>query len=149
MTNTVRSLFFIVFSVLALRWTVDIISPIDPFRIYSPTGLTVLGASVLGATLLAAIFVYRPWCHLFCPFGLIGWFAEKASVFKIKVNYDTCIACEQCSTACPSTVMEGILKQQRTIPDCFACGTCMGICPAKAIAFSSGKRELPPAGKFS
>jgi NAD-dependent dihydropyrimidine dehydrogenase PreA subunit len=148
-TNAVRVVFFLLFTVLAFGWATDIIAPIDPFRIYNPLALTLAGAVVLGTVLIASLFVYRPWCHLLCPFGFIGWLAEKASVFKIQVNYETCIACGQCSTACPSTVMEAVLKRERTIPDCFACGTCVNMCPTRSIAFRSGKRESPPPGKFA
>lgn len=148
-TNTVRTLFFLAFTALALGWAVDIIAPIDPFRIFSPMALTVSGAIVLCAILIASLFIYRPWCHLFCPFGFIGWLGEKASVFKIQVNYETCISCQQCSSACPSTVMERVLKRDRTVPDCFACGTCISVCPTRSIAFRAGKREAPPPGKFA
>jgi NAD-dependent dihydropyrimidine dehydrogenase PreA subunit len=97
---------------------------------------------------VASLFVYRPWCHFFCPFGLVGWIVEKKSLFKIKVNYDTCTACGTCTKACPSTVMDAILKQDRVTPDCFACATCIESCPTDSIHFAAGKRSKPPAGKF-
>ena len=64
------------------------------------------------------------------------------------MDYDKCIACQACSKACPSNVMDAILKQDRVVPDCFSCGTCMEVCPAKAISFEAGKRQKPPEGKF-
>ncbi len=97
---------------------------------------------------IAALFVYRPWCHLFCPFGLVGWLTEKVSIYKINVDYDACTACEVCAKACPSTVMNAILKQEQTIPDCFACGSCIDVCPVNAVHVQSGKRNATPAGKF-
>jgi ferredoxin len=98
--------------------------------------------------MVLSLFIYRPWCHFFCPFGLIGWLAEKISIFNIKVDYNKCISCEACSKACPSTVMDAILKQDRIIPDCFSCGTCIESCPADAITFACGKRQKPPKEKF-
>ena len=65
-----------------------------------------------------------------------------------QVNYETCVACESCAKACPSTVMDAILKRERTIPDCFACGTCISTCPTGSIEFKSGKRNVPPEGKI-
>lgn len=91
---------------------------------------------------------YRPRCHLFCPFGRVGGVAEKVSINKIAVDYDTCKACTTCTTVCPSDVMETILKQDRTIPDCFACNACVQACPGGAISFKFGKRAKPPARKF-
>jgi NAD-dependent dihydropyrimidine dehydrogenase PreA subunit len=147
-TNGIRMAFFGIFTLAAFLWVTDIIEPIDPFKVYKPAMLGIAGIAFLGALLLASLFVYRPWCHLFCPFGLVGWLVEKISVFKIQVNYETCIACESCARACPSTVMNGILKQESVIPDCFACGTCIGVCPTQSIHFLSGKRSRPPADKF-
>lgn len=147
-TNGVRIAFSAIFTLAALAWATDIIEPIDPFKVYKPAMLGVAGGIFLGGLLLASLFVYRPWCHLFCPFGLVGWLVEKISIFKIHVNYQTCIACESCARACPSTVMNGILKQERVIPDCFACGTCIGVCPTQSIRFLSGKRNRPPVDKF-
>lgn len=148
-TNTVRAAVFILFTSLALGWGMDILGPVDPFKIYNPARISGIGAVFLAVFLGASLFVYRPWCHVACPFGFLGWLAEKASLFKIKVNYGTCIACEKCAAACPSTVMTAILKQDRTIPDCFSCGSCIEACPTKSISFSSGKRDVPPSGKFS
>jgi len=158
LTNSVRILFFIALCAGAFVWSFDLVAYIDPFLTFKPTAigheghfstLAVLGASLfLAALFVASFFIYRPWCHFFCPFGLVGWVFEKISLYKIKVNYDTCIACQACAKACPSTVMEAILKRERVIPDCFACGTCQDICPTKSISFEKGKRQLPPPDKF-
>lgn len=148
-TNTVRAVVFVAFPALALGWATDIISPVNPFKIYNPLMVTGSGIAFLAAILAASLFVYRPWCHAACPFGFLGWLGEKASLFRIRVNYDTCIACEKCAKACPSTVMDAILKQDRATPDCFSCGACMEACPTRSISFRRGKRVVPPAGKFS
>lgn len=147
-TNTVRILFFGVFTLIAFIWAFDSIELIDPFKVYKPAMVGTIGGIFIGAVLVASLFIYRPWCHLFCPFGLVGWLVEKISIFKIQVNYETCIACESCARACPSTVMNAILKREHVIPDCFACGTCIGVCPTDSIHFIAGKRSRPPADKF-
>jgi polyferredoxin len=147
-SNSIRIMSFLVLILVAFVWAADIVGPIDPFKTYKPQVIGIAGGLFIGFILVMSLFVYRPWCHLFCPFGLVGWMAEKISLFKIKVDYDKCISCRACSKACPSTVMEAILKQDRVIPDCFSCGTCMEICPEKAISFERGKRQNPPAGKF-
>lgn len=147
-TNTVRILFFGVFTLIAFIWAVDSIDIIDPFKVYKPAMVGMIGGVFIGAVLVSSLFIYRPWCHLFCPFGLVGWLVEKISIFKIQINYETCIACESCARACPSTVMNAILKREHVIPDCFACGTCIGACPTDSIHFLAGKRSRPPADKF-
>ena len=149
LTNTVRCAFFLLFTLAAFSSGIDIIDPIDPFKIYKPAYLGLSGALFAGLLSLACLFVYRPWCHLFCPFGLVGWLMEKTSLVRISVDYESCIACGKCAAACPSTVMGAILKQDRkTIPDCFACYTCREVCPTDAIRFSTRKRTLPPTGHF-
>ena len=147
-SNSIRISFFLLLIFVAFIWAVDIIEVIDPFKIFKPKVIGIAGGLFLGSVLFLSLFIYRPWCHFFCPFGLVGWLAEKISVFKIKVDYDKCISCQACSKACPSTVMDAILKQNRIIPDCFSCGTCIETCPADAISFVSGKRTKPPDGKF-
>jgi len=147
-SNTIRIVFLGVFALIAFLWKTDFIEFIDPFKTFNPGKIVLAGGIFIGAVSVAALFIYRPWCHFFCPFGLAGWIVEKKSLFKVKVDYETCTACEACVKACPSTVMNAILKQDRVTPDCFSCATCIETCPTDSIRFSSGKRSKPPAGKF-
>jgi NAD-dependent dihydropyrimidine dehydrogenase PreA subunit len=147
--NSVRLIFLFLLTLAAFAWGIDIVEPIDPFKIYNPTAIGLAGIVFIGLILIASLFVYRPWCHFFCPFGLVGWVVEKISRVKISVDYETCIACQKCADACPSTVMAAILKQdKKTIPDCFACYACRDVCPTQSIHFSTRKRTLPPPGHF-
>ena len=147
-SNGIRIGFFILFILIAFAWTFDIVEYIDPFKIFYPQVVSIVGWIFIGLILVASVFVYRPWCHFFCPFGLVGWLFERFSFVKIKVNYSKCIDCDACSKACPSTVMNTILKQDKVIPDCFSCATCINVCPTDAITFAGGKREKVPVGKF-
>ncbi len=148
-SNSARVLFFGLLTLGAFVWAADIAGVIDPFKVFKPQVISLLGGIFIALLLIASLFIYRPWCHFFCPFGLVGWLVEKISLFKIRADYDKCVSCGVCSQVCPSTVMDAILKQDRTIPDCFSCGTCIEACPANAISFDYGKRLRPPAGKFS
>jgi polyferredoxin len=141
--------FFGAFTLIAFLWKIDIVEAVDPFKIFKPQKIVLAGGIGIGVIAAASLLIYRPWCHFFCPFGLAGWIVEKVSLFKIKVNYETCIACEACAKACPSTVMDAILKRERVIPDCFSCATCIETCPTRSINFESKKRDKPPDRKFS
>ena len=147
-SNSIRIVFFAVFILIAFMWSIDIIELVNPFGIYNPAVLSTIGIAFIAMLLIGSLFIYRPWCHFFCPFGLVGWVVEKFSFYKIKVNYDTCIACGDCSKACPSDVMEAILKQDRVTPDCFSCGSCINACPTKSIEFNKGQRTTVPNEKF-
>lgn len=147
-SNSIRVIFFSVFVLIAFIGSIDIIEIINPFNIFNPIVLTIIGIVFITMILIASLFIYRPWCHFFCPFGLVGWMVEKFSLYKIKVNYDTCTACGGCYKACPSEAMEAILKQSRVTPDCFSCGSCINACPTKSIEFNKGKRTPIPEEKF-
>jgi len=150
LTNTIRITFLGLFTVVAFVWGFDLIEPIDPFKVFNPDHVALAGGIFIGVLLVAALFIYRPWCHLFCPFGLAGWLVEKISRVRVSVNYETCIACQKCAAACPSTVMGAILRRdKKTIPDCFSCYTCRDICPTGSIRFSTEKRTIPPVGHFN
>lgn len=148
-TNTIRIGTFIFLILGTVLLGIDILEPIDPFKIFKPAALGITGFLFIVSLFFLSLFIYRPWCHFFCPFGLVGWFLEKTSIYKIKVNYDKCIACGACEEACPSTVMHAILRHEgKTIPDCFSCATCMNSCPVGAISFEKGKRQIPDTDKF-
>ncbi len=147
-SNGFRIFFFVVFSLVAVFYAYDIVEIVDPFKIFNPSMLGLTGVMFLTGIAGASLFIYRPWCHLFCPFGLLSWIFEKMSIFKIQVNYDTCIACGKCEKACPTYVMNAILKREKLIPDCFSCGTCINVCPTGSISLIAGTRKRPPAGKF-
>jgi len=140
-SNSVRILFFLASVAVGLIWSFDIVGPIDPFRIYNPLVLGIGGAVFLAVVIVASLFVYRPWCHFACPFGLVSWFFEKVAIFRIKVDYSRCDACQVCNSACPSTVMDAILKQDRVIPDCFGCGVCVESCPTNAVSLTSSRKN--------
>lgn len=137
LSNTVRIAVFAAFTLVGLLWAFDFIGVIDPFKIFSPAAMTGVGIVFVAMVLIASLFVWRPWCHFACPFGLVSWFFEKLAIFRIKVDYSKCTACQACQAACPSDVMEAILNQNRTIPDCFSCGNCLEACPTDAVSFTA------------
>lgn len=133
--NTVRVVFFAVFTVVAFVWAFDLIGPIDPFKVYNPLKLTLSGIVFIAALLVASLFVYRPWCTLACPFGLVSWLTERLSIIKPRVDYGKCIACHACEQACPSDAMRGLLRRHGLPQDCFSCGDCIAVCPTQAVAY--------------
>ncbi|PKK89442.1 MAG: 4Fe-4S ferredoxin [Candidatus Wallbacteria bacterium HGW-Wallbacteria-1] len=140
-SNTIRILTFSAIVWWAFYKGVDIIEAIDPFRVFKPSTLQAGGALFLGSLILSSLFVYRPWCHLFCPFGLAGWIVEQFSFIRIRVNRNLCISCGSCEKSCPTNVMSSYMRDDRIKPDCFSCGTCIEVCPAGAVAFCRNSNE--------
>lgn len=136
LTNTIRVVFFAALTVAAFAWAFDLVGVIDPFRVFKPAALGWLGGGFVALILVAALFIYRPWCNLLCPFGLVSWLAERLSFYRVRVDYNKCIACRACARACPSESMQGILTKQALPADCFACGDCLAACPTEAVRFT-------------
>lgn len=141
-SNTIRIVFTLLVVLLALILAVDIYMPLDPMLAFDPALLGALGLAVLAFVLVASLFIYRPWCYFFCPFGLLGWLSEKYSMYKIKVDPTTCTSCQLCQKACPSNTMNAILNDEKTVPDCFMCGTCIGACPKGSVSFSRTRKHF-------
>ncbi|MBT3349977.1 MAG: 4Fe-4S binding protein [Nitrospinaceae bacterium] len=143
LSNGIRIATFAAMTGGAFLWAFDLLEPIDPFRVFKPTHLSIIGGAAVLLVLAASLVVYRPWCSFFCPFGLVGWLGEKISVFKIKIDYGNCPKCNACVKVCPSNAMDAILYRDKVIPDCYTCGACMDICPTDAITFGVGQRDRP------
>jgi len=141
-SNTIRIVFTSVVVFAAMILAIDAYTPVDPMFVFDPTSLGILGLAVALFVLGASLFIYRPWCYFFCPFGLLGWFSEKYSMHKIYIDRDVCTSCQVCAKACPSNTMDAILNQKKTIPDCFICGSCISACPKKAVHFDRSKKTL-------
>lgn len=134
-SQVVRILFFAGFVLVLVGWKVDWLNFIDPFGVFrwSFSHPVSLGIGFVLAVLIISIFTYRPWCHFFCPFGLISWIVEQKSLYRPVINVDTCKKCQACVKACPGSAMEGIYYGKKWRSDCFACGACISACRFQAI----------------
>ena len=84
---------------------------------------------------MASVFIFRPFCYLICPLGLITWLFEQVSLVKIKIDSDSCTNCEICIDDSPCPSMNSILSGDKINPDCHACGYCIKSCPENSIEF--------------
>jgi polyferredoxin len=78
-----------------------IICRFDPFvsiyRIGGGFGNLLLG----GVFLVTAVFVARPYCRFFCPYGLILSWISRLSRRHVTITPDECVHCTLCEQACP------------------------------------------------
>jgi len=84
--------------------------------------ITIIGGVMLLAT---AIFLKRPFCHLFCPLGLIYGKLNKISPFKVGLDKNLCSACGTCDKACVSDLKP---SQEVNGDLCVKCFNCLKIC---------------------
>jgi len=83
----------------------------------------------LGIILLAAVFIYRPFCRFLCPLGAIYSLFNKYALFGIKVNSHRCTGCQKCVSSCKLDV------KKINDRECIRCGDCRPKCPHNAIVF--------------
>jgi polyferredoxin len=146
LTNAVRLAVLLSVIVLVFFWKIDWVGAIDPFKVFNwqAWSLTLAGLLFLAFILILGLFFYRPWCQLFCPFGLLGWMVEQASLLRPRIRREHCRKCLKCVEVCPSQAMDGIYHDKKTRADCFACGKCIEQCPARVInweKYSSNKEK--------
>ena len=78
-----------------------IICRYDPFvgffRFDAPFNMLILGILFL----VTGVFVARPYCRFFCPYGvLLGWMS-KFSSRHMTITPSACIQCKLCANSCP------------------------------------------------
>ena len=141
-TNIIRGILFLVmllllFDVVGGKKGFVIYHYINPFNLFNldfdaaPIFITVL------ASIIIAFFFYRPFCQFICPFGFISWIAERFSLYRVKIDHETCTQCRACEKACPLPAIEGRMGKNSFPADCFSCARCLNVCPVDAIKYGS------------
>ena len=114
----------------------------NPFNLfnYEFEGISILITVVVA--LLLGLVIYRPFCQFICPFGFLSWIAERISLYRVKVNHDTCTKCGNCIRACPSDAAKGRVEGKVFPADCFSCARCLNVCPVDATRYEFiGRRQ--------
>ncbi len=136
-SNGIRILIFAISLIMVLITGSDLYTYhniLNPFELFEWHFELVL-AVLVGAVLIASIFVYRPFCYLVCPVGLLTWLLEHVSIFRVRLLRELCNDCNKCIRMSPCPSVEAILNGDKLLPDCFACGVCISACPKDALEF--------------
>ncbi len=93
-----------------------------------------------------SVVIKNFWCRYLCPYGALLGFFSLLSPLKITRNASTCIDCELCTKACPSSIK--VHAATRVWSDeCMACYACVEVCPVKNTLEmrrpSSASRPVP------
>jgi len=142
LTNTIRGgLFFVVllflFGIIGGRKGFVIYHYLNPFNLFNLDFDHWLILVTVVVSLTIAFFVYRPFCHLICPFGFVSWIAERVSLTRVKVDHEKCTDCGACIQACPTEAAKGRVSDKLFGADCFSCARCLNVCPQDAIRYGS------------
>lgn len=106
---------------------------LDPFSFFFDKKYTTPFFLTSSFFLLTSIFIFRPFCSLFCPYGAILTILSKFSLFGLKIEKGKCKGCGACEKVCPA----GVIKNQKILTEnCFLCADCQKGCPNKAIGLS-------------
>ncbi len=139
-SNSIRGAVFIVmllilFGIIGNNKGMVIYHYINPFNLFNFDfdPISILFAVII-ISLVSFIF-YRPFCQFICPFGFVSWICERASIFKVKIDYNLCTNCKACIKACPTQAAKDVVGNRKITADCFSCTRCLKVCPTDAIGY--------------
>jgi ferredoxin len=89
---------------------------------------------VLGVIMIMASRWGRLYCNTICPVGTFLGLLSRFSIFKIKIDHNTCTKCAKCAVACKSQCIN--LKDQSVdVSRCVGCFNCINSCRDKSISY--------------
>lgn len=96
-----------------------VICRFDPFigffRLDGNAPYLYLGAGFL----LAGIFIARPYCRFFCPYGVLLAVMSRFSQWHLSITPSNCVDCRLCETSCPFDYINkpntGLAREQRDV----------------------------------
>lgn len=88
----------------------------------------------------------RGYCRFLCPYGATFGLLNKAGLFRIDYQADTCTRCGLCEKVCDMGIpvwKMGALEGKIDTAECMGCGRCVTECPTKSLAFHDVRNLLP------
>ncbi len=93
----------------------------------------------LGLSVLVTLR-YKPevFHNYICPFGALQNVFGRFAIFSHRVKKDTCIGCNLCERACPTSAIKVTDKKAEiTVSDCLQCTNCSEVCPTNTIKYTT------------
>jgi NAD-dependent dihydropyrimidine dehydrogenase PreA subunit len=135
--KTLRIVRYVVFIVWVLQLLVtqtNLYCSYDPFKtLFNLVFTGPLSVVLLLILLITSVLIYRPFCRMVCPVGvLLGWVSKIPGARNITVKSD-CINCKVCNKKCS---MHAIVNKDKAVVDtetCIYCGECKANCNKDSI----------------
>jgi len=83
-----------------------IICRYDPFVGFFRLDATFLMFAIGGIFLISGIFIARPYCRFFCPYGVLLNWLSRLSKWHLTITPSKCIQCRLCEDSCPYGAIE-------------------------------------------
>ena len=114
-SNTVRVLFFAAFVLVTVLLRLSLFEYVNAFHFFHWDWYW-MSMLILGVVLLAALFIFRPFCYFLCPMGLFSWLLEQVSLFRVEKNDRDCGSCTYCIDNSPCPSVRAIVEGRRLRP---------------------------------
>jgi len=105
---------------------------IDPFRaIFNFQVFNAVTWVLVGALLLSSIYLFRPFCRLLCPVGLINGLTGRLPGAPGPQVGTACNTCFRCAKVCKTGALNNPDHIMREL--CIGCGDCLPHCGKQAL----------------
>jgi len=115
------------------KWLESLHIYIAPIGLKNFSLFTLIWSSVLFIVII--LFSYRRgrlYCNTICPVGTLLGIISRLSVFKIRMKSSVCTRCGKCSSVCKSECID--FRQQKVdFERCVGCFNCLTACPENAL----------------